>query len=219
MHPVPLAARLKRRTHREVAFAQDVLVAEAFDIFPSCVLHGGTAIWRCYGGARFSEDVDADHPAYSAEKAARLRSALAAKGFRELKFKATAATMSVKLELGGAPLSFEAALRRPPARAVVGYETIEGGRMIVATLPPESLVAEKVAAYLAGRKVRDLFDVFFLLQGAAESGDALRAVRTLEEGYRPPLDERGLKALILAGAVPTAVEMLEGIRRWARRST
>lgn len=30
-----------------------------YRIFPGGALHGGTAIWRCYSGNRFSEDVDA----------------------------------------------------------------------------------------------------------------------------------------------------------------
>ena len=29
-----------------------------YEFFPSAVIHGGTAIWRCYEGNRFSEDID-----------------------------------------------------------------------------------------------------------------------------------------------------------------
>ncbi|MEM1546291.1 MAG: nucleotidyl transferase AbiEii/AbiGii toxin family protein [Candidatus Methanomethylicia archaeon] len=31
---------------------------EIYNSFPEAVIHGGTAIWRCYGSNRFSEDVD-----------------------------------------------------------------------------------------------------------------------------------------------------------------
>jgi predicted nucleotidyltransferase component of viral defense system len=29
-----------------------------YEKFPNAVIHGRTAIWRCYGSNRFSEDVD-----------------------------------------------------------------------------------------------------------------------------------------------------------------
>ena len=44
MAVIPLALRLRKRIHREVALAQDLMVMEAYDRFPGAVLHGGTAI-------------------------------------------------------------------------------------------------------------------------------------------------------------------------------
>ncbi len=38
--------------------AQDILVMQIYEDFPTAVIHDGTAIWRCYGSNRFSEDVD-----------------------------------------------------------------------------------------------------------------------------------------------------------------
>ena len=219
MESLPLGVRLKRRAHRDVALAQDLLVAQAFDSFPECVLHGGTAIWRCFGGTRFSEDVDAYVPGYSREAAARFGSGLAAKGVKELKFKETENTVFAGFEFAGAPVSFEGALRRPPARVAVPYETLAGGRMLVAALPPEELVLEKASAYAARRKVRDLYDTFFLLGTVGRDPRIVRSLRSMSEGYRPPMDEAQLKAVVLAGAVPSAEEMIEGIRRWGRRST
>ena len=219
MQSIPLSARLKKRVHREVAFAQDVVVSEAFDAFPDTVLHGGTAIWRCYDGARFSEDVDAYLPGYSEEAGRRFRRGLAAKGVKELKFKATSSTIFGRFELGGAAVSFEGALRQPPSRVVRGYETLGGGRMMVAVLPAEGLLAEKAATYLHRRKVRDLYDVFFLLEKAEIDQAAAKSLQALSRGYEPPADAAQLKATILEGAVPTPEEMINGVRRWARRYT
>ena len=58
MAQIPLALRLRKQVHRNVAVAQDIIVKELYGVFERAVLHGGTAIWRCYGGNRFSEDVD-----------------------------------------------------------------------------------------------------------------------------------------------------------------
>lgn len=62
MANIPLTLRLKKQAHKKVAEAQDLIVKELYSVFDGAVLHGGTAIWRCYGGNRFSEDVDAYLP-------------------------------------------------------------------------------------------------------------------------------------------------------------
>ncbi|MDI6643012.1 MAG: hypothetical protein QMD95_03060, partial [Candidatus Hodarchaeaceae archaeon] len=56
---VPLHRRMRRERHRRIARAQDTVVETLYRVFPKGVLHGGIAIWRCYSGNRFSEDVDA----------------------------------------------------------------------------------------------------------------------------------------------------------------
>ena len=58
MPNIPLNLRLKKKTEKEIAYAQDVILGEIYKFFPNAVLHGGTAIWRCYNGRRFSEDLD-----------------------------------------------------------------------------------------------------------------------------------------------------------------
>lgn len=55
---IPLILRIKRKKHRELAGLQDILIENIYEILPETVLHGGTAIWRCYLGNRFSEDID-----------------------------------------------------------------------------------------------------------------------------------------------------------------
>ena len=55
---LPLFNRLKKRQHRELALLQDEITDIVYRISDEAVLHGGTAIWRCYGGNRFSEDID-----------------------------------------------------------------------------------------------------------------------------------------------------------------
>ena len=55
---IPLANKLKKRLHSETAFLQDEVIDIVYGLEPNAVLHGGTAIWRCYQGNRFSEDLD-----------------------------------------------------------------------------------------------------------------------------------------------------------------
>jgi len=55
---IPLGLRIKRKRHREIAFLQDIIVEKLYEIFSKAVIHRETAIWRCYDGNRFSEDID-----------------------------------------------------------------------------------------------------------------------------------------------------------------
>ena len=50
--------KLKKKMHKDIALLQDIFIDILYEIFPDCVLHGGTAVWRCYNGTRFSEDID-----------------------------------------------------------------------------------------------------------------------------------------------------------------
>lgn len=219
MATLPLGVRLRRRGHREVALAQDLLVMSCYDHFPRCVLHGGTAIWRCYRGGRFSEDIDLYLGAYGESDMRRFREGLAAKGMTELKFKATQNTIFGKFGFSGATVSLEVARRASPPHLVKSYEALDGSLMMVNTLSPEEFVIEKSAAYADRRKVRDLYDVFFLLNLVKERETVAGPLSRMISGYQRPVDEAQLKAIIIAGAVPSADAMLGAIKKWAGQFT
>lgn len=53
---IPLEKRLKKRLHVDVGRLQDEAMEVLYSVDNTLVLHGGTAIWRCFSGNRFSED-------------------------------------------------------------------------------------------------------------------------------------------------------------------
>jgi predicted nucleotidyltransferase component of viral defense system len=55
---LPLEKKLRKARDKTIALAQDILVMEIYNHFPKAIVHDGTAVWRCYGSNRFSEDVD-----------------------------------------------------------------------------------------------------------------------------------------------------------------
>ena len=55
---IPLILKIKKESHKNIATAQDIIINEMYSIFNNAVIHGGTAIWRCFNGNRFSEDID-----------------------------------------------------------------------------------------------------------------------------------------------------------------
>ncbi len=216
MTAIPLATKLRKRMHREVAFAQDLLVMEAFDIFPHAVLHGGTAVWRCYRGNRFSQDVDLYTSTADDGNEERFIDRLRLRGLEKLKFKKTANMIHAKFTYQDAIVSLETTPRRSGERTVRPYETFDGSFMAVATLSPEELVLEKTAAYASRRKVRDLYDVYFLLQLVEQREKVLKSVRILVDRFQNPEDAGSLRAIIISGVAPSVADMLEWIRNWAR---
>ncbi len=216
MPSLPLAAKLRRAVHREVAEAQDLVVMATYDTFPQSVLHGGTAIWRCYGGNRFSEDVDFYLPPSARREAKNLSSRLKRSGLDERKFRATPTSLFAEYAFGGSAVRFEAVFKSPEGPTVRPYEMLDGAFAAVRTLSPEALIREKALAYLGRRKARDLYDIYILTHAAAPDRAARDAAASVLSRFAPPVDHGVLKTLIFLGSVPSVEEMKEEIALWAR---
>src|SRR3989338_11226889 len=100
---IPLEKRLKKSLHKKIAVAQDLLIESVYRALPKAVIHGGTAIWRCYGGKRFSEDIDVYIPKEldREENFQSLMDSLKSLGFSVNKFKHTGNSIFSKFELSG----------------------------------------------------------------------------------------------------------------------
>lgn len=203
-----------REKHKRIARAQDIVVETLYRVFPRGVLHGGTAIWRCYSGNRFSEDVDA-YLEKDIEKISKFFGELEKAGFEITKKRITKNSVYSSMSFGGAEVRFEALFKR--AKGVVKeYETYEGILFNVFTLSPEEIVTEKIDAYLKRRKIRDLYDIFFLLRYVRDVERLRSELAELLQNFKEPVDEEELKAVILFGAIPTKSNIVEYIKRWAR---
>ncbi len=212
---LPLDKRLKKQSHRNIALAQDILIMEVYNGFPQAVVHGGTALWRCYGSNRFSEDIDLYLPISARKESFRsLLDGLLGKGFIIEKFKKTESSIFSKYSYLGVAVRLEAVFKKVKAPVLRKFEMTDGTFILVNTLKPEEMLEEKIRTYFERRKVRDLYDVFFLTRTVEKQrvrGSALKLV----EKFTMPIDEKELKALIISGSIPKAEEMLESVRRWA----
>ena len=92
------------------------------------------------------------------------------------------------------------------------YENIDGNLITVYTLTPEELINEKVNAYLKRLKIRDLYDIFFLLKYVQNKIKIKNSIRRLTKEFKKPIDEKELKILILEGLVPAQDKMLSYIK-------
>ena len=162
MERIPLQVRLKREIHRKIALAQDLIIKEVYSIFNNAVLHGGTAIWRCYSGKRFSEDLDF-YLSKDRESIERLFERLKLRGFEIKKKKISENSIYSELELDRTSVRLEATFQNISG-IICDYEMSDGNFISIYSLTPEAFLAEKINTYLKRLKVRDLWDVFFLLK-------------------------------------------------------
>lgn len=207
---MPLQARLKREVHRKIAYAQDLIVKEVYSVLNNAVLHGGTGIWRCYKGKRFSEDLDFYFPK-DMLKINLLFEHLEKVGFMIKKKKISETSVYSELELDRTLVRLEATFQK--IRGIIcDYEMSDGNFMFIYSLTPEDFLIEKAKTYLKRFKIRDLWDVFFLLK-SIENSKKIKELRILIKNYKNPIDEGDLKIILLEGITPSADEMIEYIKR------
>lgn len=217
MEKIPLHFRLKREFHRNIALTQDLIVREVYAVFERAVLHGGTGIWRCYSGKRFSEDLDFYLPRDEA-KIEKLFQNLKKAGFKVNKKKISENSIYSELGVDRISVRLEATFQKIPG-VICDYETSDGNIMSVYSLTCRQFLAEKASAYLKRFKIRDLWDVFFLLRNIEDCSD-IKELGLLIKNYKKPVDEADLKTILLEGIVPSADEMMEYIKiKWEEKNT
>jgi len=214
---LPINKKLKKKIHKTIALAQDVLVMQIYDNFPKAVIHGGIAIWRCYGSNRFSEDIDIYLPLTI--KNADMKNfldRLERKNFIVEKFKRTNNSIFAKFSYLDVIIRCEAIFKNIRNFVIKPFEMSDGTFILVNILQPEEMIKEKISAYFKRRKVRDLYDIFFLLKFVEDKEKIKNHLLKFIEDFKKPKDEKELKALIISGSVPTIKNMLDVIKKWVR---
>jgi len=210
MAAIPLILRLRKHTHKQIARAQDVIIEELYKIFDKAVLHGGIAIWRCYKGNRFSDDIDVYLPG-DIKKIDLLFENLKKRGFNIIKKKIGQNSLFSNLKANNATVRLEGVFKKVEG-VLKEYETVDGNIVTVYTILPEEMIKEKIDAYLKRKKIRDIYDIFFLLR-YIDKDKVKRELKTLISKFKRPIDEKDLKPLIIDGIVPNTEEIMEYIKR------
>jgi predicted nucleotidyltransferase component of viral defense system len=213
---LPIEKKLRKKIHKQVALAQDILILEVYNIFPKAIIHGDTAIWRCYGSNRFSEDVDFYFPLEVKERLKVLTENLKKRGFIIEKFKTTNNTIFAKFSYLNTSIRLEAVFKKIKNYVTKNFEMSDGTFILVNTLSPEEMILEKISAYKKRKKVRDLYDIFFLLKFVENKEKIKEALKDFLEKFEKPEDEKELKVLIISGSIPNVESMVEVMRAWVR---
>lgn len=207
-----LERRLKKKAHVDVARLQDELVSVAYELDNNAVLHGGTAIWRCYGGKRFSEDIDLY--AGAAGKWDEISQTISARGLEASKLKKTGNLLYAKVVNAGVEVRLEVNFAVRKKGVLADYEKADGSFLQVLTLPPEELFLEKIAAYSNRRFARDLYDLAHL-SPLVDEKIVCKEAKKFVANIAKPVDVENLKAIVYEGNIPSFEQLrgaLEG--RW-----
>jgi len=210
MEKIPLQIRLKREVHRNIAYAQDLIVKEVYSIFNKAILHGGTAIWRCYNGKRFSEDLDF-YLQIDSKKIETFFENIKKIGFEIKKKKISETSIYSEMEFGRVLIRLEATFQKKES-ILCDYELSDGNFISVYSLSREDFLIEKVKTYLKRFKIRDLWDIFFLMK-MVEDPKKIKELSNLIKSYKKPVDEENLKTILLEGVIPSSNEMIEYIKK------
>lgn len=208
---IPLNLKLKKKIQKDIAYAQDILIEELYNFFPRAIIHGGTAIWRCYNGNRFSEDVDV-YIIKDLNKINNYFNSLEKRGFKIIKKRIKENSIYSELIFNEVSVRFEATFQTKE-NILRKYETSESFFINVYTLTPESLIKEKIDTYLKRRKIRDLYDIFFLLNYAEKINEIKIYLKKLIKCFEKPIDEENLGTIIISGAIPNSYQLFESIKR------
>lgn len=212
---LPIVYKLKRATQKSLAELQDEAIEVVYETLDNAVMHGGTAIWRCYGGKRFSEDIDL-YAVYPEDFRTKLDKALKRRGLTLAKFRQTYNTLFSEVYNGMSSMKLEIT-KKNVGGMIMAYKKANGDSFDVLVLKPEQLLLEKLAAYNGRRKIRDIYDVYFLSR-LVDDVEVKKRVEDSLEKIKIPVDEADLKAIVYEGEVPTFKQILEKLRVWAKQN-
>ncbi len=208
---LPIVLKLKKEFQKSIALAQDIIVEEMQKSFNNAVLHGGTAIWRCYNGNRFSEDIDV-YIAKDNDEINNFFENLKKRGLILEKKKIGKNSLYSGLKFDNTLVRFEALFKSVKSE-LKDYETAEGNMTTIRTLLPEELIKEKVNAYLNRFKIRDFYDIFFLIKHVKNKNGISKKIKRFLDNFKEPIDKKELQLLIISGLTPSVKEMLSYIQR------
>lgn len=200
----PIEKSLKSEKQVAIARLQDLAMDSLLAIEKEVILHGGTAIWRCFDGKRFSFDLDLYASDNQLKKLTRnLTWEFNKRGITmgypystERVIDIHNAQASVKLEI----------LKKPAGKRSVQkeYTRADGTKMFINTLSETGFIAEKIKAYKSRGYARDLYDIYHLLSLYPKiDKNTKRKLKAFIKSITPPKDEKQLKELIYEGVAPT----------------
>ena len=196
----------------KIASLQDHLMDLIYSrVEPSALLYGGTAVWRCYGGMRFSEDLDI----YMKKSSVEDLLALLPKYGLKLSWRDPEFPTNVRITNDDVSVLIEAK-EGTGENTIREYYRTDGSSLTINVLTPTELFVRKIEAYLGRRLVRDIYDLFVLTKFLDKEDYLIRSsLSNFLDAMQSPSDEKILGSLIYAGnANITYSEMSGFLRSW-----
>ncbi len=208
------------------AVMEDALVDLVYKEFGAFVMHGGTAVWRCYGGNRFSRDVDFyanldPHSESVLQK--KMHKTLVDDSYQITEEKYNNSTLTLHMIVRGYDTTGKLDITFAHAKGEAAeYARVDGSKRIIYALSPELILNEKIATYADKFKrgtaeIQDIYDMLVLkdriLDPEEKTLSALSKLLDVIE-KKPPGNEKGLVNLLLGGAAPGFDYIVKTLRAW-----
>ncbi len=222
---------LRDPTQVDKAKLEDTLMEVLYGKYTNLVFHGGTAIWRCYSGNRFSRDLDFYMEAKtSAEKTQEYRAFprfLQDNGFtvKEKGYSKSNDAMHFIVELAGTKMKIDINFKYKKG-IHADYSKIDGSKIVVLSLSPAELLDEKIIAYsdkfnneggFKHPEAHDLYDMWYLVS-LIKKADPKTAKKMRELiakiKNKPPPDISSLDHMIITGLPPSFELMIKRLKEW-----
>jgi predicted nucleotidyltransferase component of viral defense system len=212
--PEPIELSLKSLEQIKLARLQDIVVQVLFELDQNLVMHGGTAIWRCYNGNRFSEDIDIyandkhvesllkELPWQQSRRGLRLDYPKYSDTNREFKLSDEFATVTVQIQKPAKGLN---AIQMP-------YKKVDGTNFVINTISIDDFVLEKIKAFESRNYARDLYDIYHLTASYPINSKSKTSLKNLISNIKKPKDGNSLKDFIYVGIAPGFDEMIRAIK-------
>ncbi len=209
----PIESRLKSEKQAAIARLQDIAMESILAIDKEAIMHGGTAIWRCYNGKRFSFEIDL----YASDDEV--------KGILEglsWNLRKRAAEMDypigtnrvITVHNSEASIKIEMLKKPPRIKSVqIEYAKTDGTKMFINTLSASDFVLEKIKAYNSRAYIRDLYDIYILVANNEIDKKAKTELRFFMLKLKPPMDVKQLEDLVYEGIAPSFKQIDESIKR------
>jgi predicted nucleotidyltransferase component of viral defense system len=206
----PIESLIRNESQLKIAALQDEVTRIIFDTV-AATMHGGTAIWRCYSGSRFSEDIDLymDKDTYLKKAVNRL----ALSGLRIRFNRRRNGTVYHDVFEGTTKISLQTRISKKKGILAM-YERIDGVKMDIYSLSPENLIKEKIDTYTDRRLIRDVYDIMVLTRSVTDKAKVAGVLGDFLLKINKPNDENILKELIYTGVIPSFDEIVIYLKRW-----
>lgn len=208
---IPIGSIL-RSEKLAIAELQDLLIEIIYNYVQyDAVLYGGTAIWRCYNGNRFSEDIDIYVKASFLQK---LELELKRQKLK-IVWRDPELNSNIRISDGVTEVLLEAK-EDEPDNIMSQYMKVNGSSMTISILSSLDLAIRKMEAYSGRLYIRDMYDLV-QLTNFIDKKDYYTRLKFKEflNSIKEPVDEHILESLIYKGFDKwTFKGMVDYLKRW-----